>query len=109
MSGGLGGSQYVKTKIEEYFHRNPRQIAHRIRILKSQEPRLSVVKGLVIDRRQRIKVGSATLKTRVFVSQTFRILYDGNTNTIKNTEQEQVTVSYVVKNTTPRFMSEKPS
>ncbi|TGO27007.1 hypothetical protein BPAE_0049g00340 [Botrytis paeoniae] len=65
LSGGLGGSQYVKTKIEEHFYRNPRQIAHRIRILKSQEPRLSVVKGLVIDRRQRIKVGSATLKTRV--------------------------------------------
>ncbi|TGO81410.1 hypothetical protein BPOR_1167g00020 [Botrytis porri] len=30
LSGGLGGSQYVKTKIEEYFYRNPRQIAHRI-------------------------------------------------------------------------------
>ncbi|KAF7872448.1 hypothetical protein EAF04_003369 [Stromatinia cepivora] len=65
LSGGLGGSQYVKTKIEEHFQRNPRQIAHRIRILKSQEPRLSVVKGLVIDRRQRIKFGAATLKTRV--------------------------------------------
>ncbi|ESZ94388.1 hypothetical protein SBOR_5252 [Sclerotinia borealis F-4128] len=65
LSGGLGGSQYVKTKIEEHFQRNPRQIAHRIRILKSQEPRLSVVKGLVIDRRQRIKFGAATLKMRV--------------------------------------------
>ncbi|KAF7900348.1 uncharacterized protein EAF01_007650 [Botrytis porri] len=45
LSGGLGGSQYVKTKIEEYFYRNPRQIAH--------------------HGRRRIKVGSATLKTRV--------------------------------------------
>ncbi|KAJ8071465.1 hypothetical protein OCU04_001785 [Sclerotinia nivalis] len=64
-SGGLGGSPYVKTMIEEHFQRNPRQIAHRIRILKSQEPRLSVVKGLVTERRQRIKHGAATLKTRV--------------------------------------------
>ncbi|CAD6443674.1 f8c22ff7-ac03-4776-9e00-372ef2d3475f [Sclerotinia trifoliorum] len=67
LSGDLEGPQYVKPKIEEQFQRNPREIAHRIRILKSQEPRLSVVKGLVIsiDRRQRIKVGAATFKTRV--------------------------------------------
>jgi hypothetical protein len=36
-------------------------------IVKSHEPRLAVVKGLVIDRRQKLVSGAATLKTRMYV------------------------------------------
>lgn len=58
----------METKIEDYFHRNPRRIAYRIRILESQDLRLSVVKGLVIDGKQRITFGAAASQTGVFVS-----------------------------------------
>jgi hypothetical protein len=65
LSGGLGGSQYVKTKIESLFAAKPHQNAPGLSILKSQEPRLAVVKGLVLDRRQKLISGTATLKTRM--------------------------------------------
>ncbi|PQE13605.1 hsp70 family chaperone protein [Rutstroemia sp. NJR-2017a BVV2] len=65
LSGGLGGSQYVKNKIEDHFHQNRHPNAMFLRIIKSQEPRLSVVKGLVIDRRQKLTSGAAALNTRI--------------------------------------------
>ncbi|TVY38313.1 hypothetical protein LSUB1_G004387 [Lachnellula subtilissima] len=65
LSGGLGGSQYVKTKIQEFYTENPHPNAPNLSILKSQEPRLAVVKGLVLDRRQKLVSGTATLKTRI--------------------------------------------
>lgn len=34
-------------------------------IIRSQEPRLSVVKGLVMDRKQKLTSGTAALKTRI--------------------------------------------
>jgi hypothetical protein len=39
-----------------------------ITIIRSQEPRLSVVKGLVIDRKQRLLNDQGALKTRMYVS-----------------------------------------
>ncbi|TVY50244.1 hypothetical protein LCER1_G008257 [Lachnellula cervina] len=65
LSGGLGGSQYVKTKIQEFYAEKPHPNAPNLSILKSQEPRLAVVKGLVLDRRQKLVSGTATLKTRI--------------------------------------------
>ncbi|CZR58700.1 related to hsp70 protein [Phialocephala subalpina] len=65
LSGGLGGSQYVMTKIQERFTANPHPSAPHLKILKSQEPRLVVVKGLVIDRRQQLVAGTAALRTRI--------------------------------------------
>jgi hypothetical protein len=59
LSGGLGGSPYVKTQLElQYAVTN-------ISIIRSQEPRLSVVKGLVMDRKQKLVSWSAALKTRI--------------------------------------------
>lgn len=59
LSGGLGGSAYVKTQLETTYNSTS------ISIIRSQEPQLSVVKGLVMDRKQRILSGSATLTTRI--------------------------------------------
>jgi hypothetical protein len=60
LSGGLGGSAYVKTQLEEKYG------SSRISIIRSQEPRLSVVKGLVMDRKQKLTSGTAALKTRMY-------------------------------------------
>jgi hypothetical protein len=59
LSGGLGGSPYVKTQLDAQYAQT------RMAIIRSQEPRLSVVKGLVMDRRQRLVTGTAALKTRI--------------------------------------------
>jgi hypothetical protein len=67
LSGGLGGSQYVKTEIQAHYLANRPLNGPNMLILKSHEPRLAVVKGLVIDRRQKLISGAATLKTRMYV------------------------------------------
>jgi hypothetical protein len=67
LSGGLGGSEYVKTEIQKHYLANRPPNGPNMLILKSQDPRLAVVKGLVIDRRQKLISGAATLKTRMYV------------------------------------------
>ena len=67
LSGGLGGSQYVRTEIEEHYILTTHPNAPHMQILKPAEPRLAVVKGLVTDRRQKLISGVATLKTRMYV------------------------------------------
>jgi hypothetical protein len=67
LSGGLGGSQYVKAEISTHYSANRHPNGPNMLILKSHEPRLAVVKGLVIDRRQKLISGAATLKTRMYV------------------------------------------
>lgn len=57
----------MKTKIQDYYSANSHPNAPKLLILKSQEPRLSVVKGLVMDRRQKLINGTATLTTRMYV------------------------------------------
>jgi hypothetical protein len=64
LSGGLGGSAYVKTQLEQKY------ASSRISIIRSQEPRLSVAKGLVMDRKQKLTTGTAALKTRMYEAET---------------------------------------
>lgn len=59
LSGGLGGSPYVKTQLEARYNSSA------MSIIRSQEPRLSVVKGLVMDRKQKLLSGTATLTSRI--------------------------------------------
>ncbi|KAI0905716.1 hypothetical protein F4823DRAFT_627632 [Ustulina deusta] len=51
LSGGLGSSAYVQQRIKEAFP-NPRVV-----VAEADEPQLAVVKGLVLDRKQREKFG----------------------------------------------------
>jgi hypothetical protein len=67
LSGGLGGSEYVKTEIQKHHLANRPANGPKMLILKSLDPRLAVVKGLVTDRRQKLTSGAATLKTRMYV------------------------------------------
>ncbi|KAJ2989638.1 hypothetical protein NUW58_g3369 [Xylaria curta] len=58
LSGGLGSSAYVQQRIKEAFP-NPKVV-----VAEADEPQLAVVKGLVLDRKQRAKSGSAALRIR---------------------------------------------
>lgn len=79
LSGGLGSSDYVRTRLEERFMKTPHPNAQKLRIMRSQEPQLAVVKGLIMDRRQNIESGKAILKTRVA-----RVSYGVLCNTLWN-------------------------
>lgn len=65
LSGGLGGSEYVRTQVENMYKTNPHMSAPNLYVFKSQEPRLAVAKGLVMDRRQKLVTGASALKTRI--------------------------------------------
>jgi hypothetical protein len=49
------------TKIQERFDTNPHPSAPNLTVIKSQEPRLVVVKGLVMNRRQQLVAGTTDL------------------------------------------------
>ncbi|KAF4632159.1 hypothetical protein G7Y89_g5966 [Cudoniella acicularis] len=58
LTGGLGSSKYVQSKFEDYY-------SPRIKILfdpKQEEPPLSVCKGLVFDRMQRLLHGISVIR-----------------------------------------------
>ncbi|CZR50245.1 related to hsp70 protein [Phialocephala subalpina] len=65
LSGGLGGSEYVRSQVEQRYKTNPHMSAPNLYVFKSQEPRLAVAKGLVMDRRQKLVTGASALKTRI--------------------------------------------
>ncbi|KAH0563412.1 hypothetical protein GP486_002017 [Trichoglossum hirsutum] len=59
LSGGLGSSAYVQTRISSTFN------SKGIEILVSTEPQLAVCKGLVIDRLHYLQSNSSALRTRL--------------------------------------------
>ncbi|KAH6665971.1 hypothetical protein B0J14DRAFT_660106 [Halenospora varia] len=61
LTGGLGSSQYVQSKIAKHFEKRG------MRILVDRtigEPPLSVCKGIVYDRMQRLVYGNSVMRTR---------------------------------------------
>lgn len=109
LSGGLGGSPYVKTQLELKYGTTG------INIIRSQEPRLSVVKGLVMDRKQRLISGTAALKTRIARSSygvLCRQIYNPNIHVgadvevdIYNKNQRWATnqIDWIIKKVLPPF------
>ncbi|KUI68783.1 hypothetical protein VM1G_04426 [Cytospora mali] len=68
LSGGLGSSAYVRERLQEELTMNPHPNATQIKIVQAPDPQLVVVKGLLLDRLQKIESGNkpviATRKAR---------------------------------------------
>ncbi|KIW66690.1 hypothetical protein PV04_05998 [Phialophora macrospora] len=65
LSGGLGSSEYVFKQLEKrYIHERPNLYAPHLRIVTTNYPHLSVVKGLLIDRLQKLKFTKSVLRVR---------------------------------------------
>ncbi|KIV84831.1 hypothetical protein PV11_00585 [Exophiala sideris] len=65
LSGGLGSSEYVKKKLEDrYIREKVNLYAPHLRIITSNHPNLAVVKGLLIDRMQKLKFDKSVLRVR---------------------------------------------
>ena len=63
LSGGLGASVYLyKQLVKKYA-------STEISVVMSEEPILAEVKGLVIDRKQRLHTGAAALISRLYEHQ----------------------------------------
>ncbi|KAK8119881.1 Hsp70 family chaperone [Apiospora kogelbergensis] len=71
LSGGLGSSKYVRDRLQEYLVAKPHPYARNVKILQAMEPQLVVVKGLLLDRMQRLESGSVP----VIVSRIARSSY----------------------------------
>jgi hypothetical protein len=65
LSGGLGSSEYVRTRLTERYVYSRHSNGLRLQIVTSAEPQLAVAKGLVEDRRQKLQRGRSVIATRV--------------------------------------------
>lgn len=61
LSGGLGSSAYVRDRLQEELSLNPHPNAARIKIVQAPDPQLVVVKGLLLDRLQKIESGTRSV------------------------------------------------
>lgn len=68
LSGGLGSSAYVRDRLQQDLSLNPHPNAVHINIVQAHDPQLVVVKGLILDRLQKLDSGDkpvlATRKAR---------------------------------------------
>jgi hypothetical protein len=60
LSGGLGSSAYVRDRLRHELIFNPHPGARHIKILQAPDPQLVVVKGLLLDRMQKLESGNTT-------------------------------------------------
>lgn len=68
LSGGLGSSAYVRDCLQQDLETNPHPSATQIKIISAADPQLVVVRGLLLDRLQKLDSGRkpvlATRKAR---------------------------------------------
>lgn len=57
LSGGLGSSAYVRDRLSREMTIYPHQGAPQLKILQAPDPQLVVVKGLLLDRLQKLESG----------------------------------------------------
>lgn len=74
-SGGLGSSPYLLRRIRSKFSNNMDPTASSIEVLLSDEPQLSVCRGLVLDRLQKIRENKHVLARRV-CSKSYGVVCD---------------------------------
>lgn len=92
LSGGLGGLEYVRTQVENTYKSNLHVSAPNLYVFKSQEPRLAVAKGVVMDRRWKFFSGAPALKTRIGRASygiSFREPYNPNVHVGEEVEYDQ--------------------
>lgn len=66
LSGGLGSSAYVRDRLQQQFTSYPHPNASQIAVIPCQDPQLVVVRGLLLDHRQKMESGNlAVLATRI--------------------------------------------
>jgi hypothetical protein len=71
LSGGLGSSAYLKDAIEKRYCENGTHasfLTKKMEILKASHPQEVVAKGLVINRLQKMKIGTSVLTSRISVN-----------------------------------------
>jgi len=61
LSGGLGSSAYVRDKLQQQFQSFPHPNAQRVAIIPCNDPQLVVVRGLLLDRQQKMETGNVSV------------------------------------------------
>ncbi|KAF9880281.1 hsp70 family chaperone [Colletotrichum karsti] len=66
LSGGLGGSAYVRDSLQAQFQNYAHQNAEKVAVIPCQDPQLVVVRGLLLDHQQKMETGRlSVLATRI--------------------------------------------
>lgn len=66
LSGGLGGSAYVRDNLQHQFQIYSHQNAEKVAVIPCQDPQLVVVRGLLLDHQQKMETGRlSVLATRI--------------------------------------------
>src|SRR5262245_32445467 len=66
LSGGLGSSTFVRDCLQQQFMTFPHPNASQVAVIPCNEPQLVVVRGLLLDRQQRMETGNiSVLASRV--------------------------------------------
>lgn len=80
LSGGLGSSAYVRDSLQKDLEAKPHPNATQIQIISAADPQLVVVKGLLLDRLQKLDSGTkpvlATRKARASYGVVCKMKYD---------------------------------
>lgn len=61
LSGGLGSSTYVRDRLQQDLLTTRHPSAPRVQIIQAPDPQLVVVKGLLLDRMQRLDTGNMSV------------------------------------------------
>lgn len=65
LSGGLGSSKYVRDRIQSEMMITPHPNAHQVKVLQTPNPQLVVVKGLLLDRLQKLESPTPVIINRI--------------------------------------------
>lgn len=71
LSGGLGSSKYVRDRTQHEMMTSTHPYAQKVKVLQAADPQLVVVKGLLLDRLQKLDSG----RDPVIVSRVARASY----------------------------------
>ncbi|XXH04351.1 hypothetical protein Hte_010765 [Hypoxylon texense] len=65
LSGGLGSSKYVRDRIQSEMMITPHPNAHQVKVLQTPNPQLVVVRGLLLDRLQKLESPTPVIVSRI--------------------------------------------
>ncbi|KAI0127356.1 hypothetical protein BJ170DRAFT_369976 [Xylariales sp. AK1849] len=87
LSGGLGSSKYVRNRLQHNLLIYPHPFAHQVKIVQVPDPQLVVVKGLLLDRLQKLDSGSAPVVVGRRARASYGLLYKSKYNPSIHSDQ----------------------
>ena len=93
LAGGLGSSAYVRDAMQKQMIVQTHRSAQRLVVVPCTEPQLVVVKGLLMDRQQRMQTGSKPILSKRIARASYGVVtkhpYDAQTHHAEDWEYDE--------------------